>query len=102
MRTRRLWFVAALAMTLPLAARPLSARQPEGDPKDKAAIAKNAETFLEAFHKGDAKALAALWTSDGDYTDQNGRQLKGRDAIEKAFAGLFADNKGLKLRIDSE
>jgi uncharacterized protein (TIGR02246 family) len=68
--------------------------------KDESALLKNAEAFVEAFHKGDAKALAAFWAPDGDYTDQTGRQLKGREAIEKAFQGFFADNKGLKLRID--
>jgi uncharacterized protein (TIGR02246 family) len=66
------------------------------------AIAKRAEAFIEAFHKGDAAAVATFWTPDGDYTDQNGKHLKGRAAIEKAFAGLFAENKGLKLRINSD
>jgi uncharacterized protein (TIGR02246 family) len=84
---------AALASAGPLAAA--------DDPKDQAAIQKNAEGFVEAFHKGDAKALAAFWATDGDYTDQTGRHLHGRDAIEKAFAKLFADNKGLKVGIDS-
>jgi uncharacterized protein (TIGR02246 family) len=56
---------------------------------------------VEAFHKGDAKAVAAFWAPDGDYTDQAGHHLKGRDEIQKAFAQFFAENKGLKLRIDS-
>jgi uncharacterized protein (TIGR02246 family) len=68
----------------------------------KAAIAKNGEAFIEAFHKGDARALAAFWTPDGEYSDQRGKLLKGREAIEKAFQGLFAENKDLKLRIDSD
>jgi uncharacterized protein (TIGR02246 family) len=72
-----------------------------GNPEGEAGIQKNAEAFVEAFHKGDSKALAARWTADGDYTDQDGRQFKGRDAIEKLFAGMFAANKGLKVRIDS-
>jgi len=63
-------------------------------------ITKNAAAFVEAFHKGDAKAVAAFWTADGDYTDDSGRVLKGRAAIEASFAELFAANKGLKLRID--
>jgi uncharacterized protein (TIGR02246 family) len=85
-----------------LAAGPGLAQQPKGDPKDLAALAKNAEAFIEAFHKGDAKALAAFWAPDGDYTDQAGRHLKGREAIEKLFQGLFAENKGLKVRIESD
>src|SRR5262249_23528752 len=66
-----------------------------------AALIKNAEAFVEAFHKGDAKALAAFWTADGDYVDQTGHSLKGREAIEKAFKEFFAENKGLKVRIES-
>jgi uncharacterized protein (TIGR02246 family) len=78
------------------------AGQAEGDPKDKAAIQRNGEAFVEAFHKGDARALAAFWTPNGDYTDESGRQLKGREAIEKAFEQYLAENKGLKLRIESQ
>ena len=65
-----------------------------------AAITKTAEAFVEAFQKGDAKAVAAFWTPDGDYVDPTGRVLNGRPAIEKDFADLFAQNKGLKLRIE--
>ena len=46
--------------------------------------------------------LAAFWTPHGDYTDETGRHLKGREAIEKTFEQYFTENKGLKLRIDSE
>src|SRR5262249_14967778 len=53
-----------------------------------------------AFGKGDAKALAAFWTPEGDFTDLTGHKLVGREAIEKAFAELFAEHKGLDLRID--
>jgi uncharacterized protein (TIGR02246 family) len=84
------------------AAGPGLAQQSNGDPKDKAALATKAEAFIEAFDKGDARALAAFWTPDGDYTDQTGRHLKGREAIEKAFQGFFGQNKGLKVRIESE
>jgi uncharacterized protein (TIGR02246 family) len=80
----------------------VSAREAEGDAKDKAAIQRNGEAFVEAFHKGDARALAAFWTPNGDYTDETGRHLKGSAAIEKAFEKYFAENKGLKLRIESE
>jgi uncharacterized protein (TIGR02246 family) len=72
-----------------------------GDASDKAAIARNAEMFVAAFHKGDARAVAALWAVDCDHIDQTGRHLKGREAIEKVFTNLFAENKGLKVRIES-
>ena len=65
-----------------------------------AGITKKAQAFVEAFAKGDANALAAFWTPDGDYVDVNGRVIKGRKAIAQDFAEFFAANKGMKLRID--
>jgi uncharacterized protein (TIGR02246 family) len=92
-------FLAFLAVMLVLAVGFPLAQQPK---EEAAALIKNAEAFVEAFHKGDAKAVASFWAEDGDYTDQTGHTMKGRAAIEKAFTALFAENKGLKLRIDSE
>jgi uncharacterized protein (TIGR02246 family) len=100
MKTRLSGILALLAMTFLLAA-PQGAAQPgKNDPKEEAVLLKKAEAFVEAFHKGDAKALAAFWAPDGDYTDQTGQHLKGRKAIEKTFADFFAENKGMKLRIN--
>src|SRR6516164_1648617 len=102
MKTRALCFLALPALVCAVATRPGLAALPKDEAKDMDAIAKKAEAFIEAFHKGDAKAVAAFWTADGDYTDQTGKHLKGRAAIEKAFADHFAENKGLKLRINSD
>ncbi len=98
MRIRAVLFLAAAV----LVAGPLSAAQPPkgGNPADETALLKNAESFLAAFHKGDAKAVAALWTTDGDYTDTLGKRHAGREAIEKEFTAFFAENNGAKLRID--
>jgi uncharacterized protein (TIGR02246 family) len=64
-----------------------------------AALKKRAEEFMAAFEKGDAKALAGFWTPDGDYMDQAGHALKGRQAIEQAFERQFAAAKGAKMVI---
>jgi uncharacterized protein (TIGR02246 family) len=58
-----------------------------------------AQAFIEAFNKGDAKAVAAFWTPDGDYVDEVGKQFKGRAAIEKLYEKVFAGNKGAKLTV---
>ena len=71
-----------------------------GNAADEAALLKRAEAFVEAFHKGDAKAVAAFWTTDGDYTDMGSKRIAGREAIEKSFKAFFAENQGTKLRID--
>ena len=100
MQSPLLGHLALAALTLISVAQASGAGRSLDDAKEEAAIFKNAEAFVEAFHKGDAKMLAAFWTTDGDYTDETGRVFKGREAIEKAFQDLFAENKGLKLRIE--
>lgn len=107
MRIQRVWLLAVPAAVLGLLAaygsynRPAAAQPPKGNPEGEA-IAKRAEAFVDAFHKGDAKAVAGFWLPDGDFTDRDGHKIVGREAIEKAFAEFFAENKGLKLRIDSD
>jgi uncharacterized protein (TIGR02246 family) len=63
------------------------------------AIRRSSREFVEAFNKGNAKAIAALWTEDGDYIDESGRRLAGRDAIEKEYARFFKENPETKIRI---
>lgn len=67
---------------------------------EQAAINKTAEAFVDAFHKGDAKALAAFYTPEADYVDESGQVFKGRETIEKIYADFFAENKGVKLRLN--
>ncbi len=49
---------------------------------DEAAIRAAAKTYVDALAKGDAAALAALWTPDGDIVDASGNLLPGRRAID--------------------
>jgi len=56
------------------------------------------EAYVTAFNQGDAKAIAAMWSPEAVYTNPiSGEQVVGREAIEKQFAGIFADAKGAKL-----
>lgn len=62
-------------------------------------LQKRAEAFVETFNKGNAKALAAFFTPDGDLVDPEGNQIKGRKAIEETYRKYFAERKGAKLFI---
>jgi len=66
--------------------------QPAADARaeDRAAIKALMASFAQAFEAADAKALAAHWTSEGEYQNDAGVRVDGRDALEKAFARLFA------------
>lgn len=67
--------------------------------QDKEAIQKTIESYIEAFNKGDAKALAAHWVENGDYINAEGRQIKGRDAIQKEYEIFFANAPQPSLEI---
>jgi uncharacterized protein (TIGR02246 family) len=63
------------------------------------AIRKSSEDFVKAFNSGDAKAVAQLWTEDGDYIDETGQAYAGREAIEQAYASFFASHQGVQMRV---
>lgn len=63
------------------------------------AIRATSLAFEAAFNKHDAKAVAALWTEDGDYHDDAGAIYQGRKAIEQIYAKLFAADKSAKIRV---
>jgi uncharacterized protein (TIGR02246 family) len=108
MNARRL---SGLALALALAAilgaghfvtagkRPTEAAGVKGEDKTAPGKGKRAQEFIAAFEKGDARAVAAFWTENADYVDQGGREYKGRPAIHKMYEKLFADKKGMKLKI---
>jgi len=88
--------------------RAVDAQNPNAAPKAAAvankpdfetAIRQSAKDFAAAFDKGDAKAIAALWTEDGEFIDEAGARLVGRDAIEKRYVDFFAQNGGAKIEI---
>lgn len=79
------------------AARP--AAQPQPKSPEIAAIRAESEAFVAAFNKHDAKAVASLWTEDGEYIDDAGRSFVGRDAIEKGYAEFLAANPQAKIQV---
>jgi len=49
--------------------------------QDEAAIRAAAESYRAALERGDTKALAGLWTEDGDIVDADGAVLPGRETV---------------------
>jgi uncharacterized protein (TIGR02246 family) len=93
---RLLTLVVALAFAAPLAAR-------GGDKSalskgDELALQKVEEAYVSAYNRGDAKALAALFTKDATVMNSAGGLLKGRAELEKGLTQAFAGpSKGAKL-----
>lgn len=65
------------------------------------AIRQNAQDYVAAYNKHDAKAVAAMWSPDAVYLDPaTGEAVVGQEAIEKVFAAILADLKDAKLAVD--
>jgi uncharacterized protein (TIGR02246 family) len=71
-------------------------------PDDESAVRKASADFIEAVEKGDAKAVAASWTEEGEYVGEDGTTLRGRKAIETAYTKAFAKKKNVKVEINIE
>jgi uncharacterized protein (TIGR02246 family) len=88
------------------AERPAFAAQgddrPAAEKSVEAAIRAAENVFVQAFNRGDAKAVAELWTPNGSLADDRGRLFKGRKAIEDEYARFFAEHRGVKIEVAIE
>jgi uncharacterized protein (TIGR02246 family) len=65
---------------------------------DEAAIRQAAKEFVAAYDKRNAGAVAAHWTSDGEYAIGQ-KTVKGRDAIAKLYGEFLRANPGSKMDV---
>ncbi len=89
-------FVIASAVLAMLTIGYLGGQQPAGkiaagkDNADTVAVEKAGQSFLKAYLAGDAKAMAAHWTENGEYFADDGTLIRGRADIEKLYKELYA------------
>jgi len=85
----------AAAPAAAVAAQPVAER-----PADQDGVKTAVAALAAGFGKGDAKAVAALFTPEGEYTDDDGTTVRGRAALEKDYAEFFAKNSGSSLEVE--
>ncbi|MBA4188855.1 MAG: hypothetical protein C0467_12730 [Planctomycetaceae bacterium] len=93
--------IGGQAQLPPKVATPLPATVAAAAPNeaDREAIVKASREFAEAFNKGDAKAVAGMWTENGESREATGETFVGRAAIEKAYAAYFKANPDAKIEL---
>ena len=67
---------------------------------DEEAIRETDDSFVKAYGEGDAKSVAALFTTDAEYVDEMGNVFQGRAAIQESLKVFFAENPGCKLSMN--
>lgn len=68
-----------------------------GRADDERAILAAAKAYEEALGRGDTKALAALWTPDGDIVDDFGQVLPGRETVSMPAANPAAPRPAIRV-----
>jgi uncharacterized protein (TIGR02246 family) len=69
---------------------------------DEAAVRKATADLVDGIEKGDARRVAAAWTTEGEFVGDDGAVLRGRAAIEDAYAKAFAKKKDTKVEVNIE
>lgn len=69
---------------------------------DRAAIVETISSYIAAFNRGDAAAVAEHWTPTGVFQMTDGEERAGREAITKAFTEYFNEVKEAKLVVETE
>jgi len=81
------------------------AQAPKVIPDDggaEATIRKSAEAFTDSYTAHDAKAIAATFAADGEFINEEGQVVAGRQAIQAHFEGLFQNLPEAKVRLKVE
>lgn len=68
---------------------------------DKSAIQQSIDAYVAAFNKADSKALASLWTEQGELVNPDGKRAQGRQELETQFTEYFAGTKDAKLELSN-
>jgi uncharacterized protein (TIGR02246 family) len=71
------------------------AKKPASEEEE--AIRKALTAYSAAFARGDAAAVLAMWTPDAEFTDEDGKVHRGRDALTPLFTKNLPSYKGYKI-----
>jgi uncharacterized protein (TIGR02246 family) len=87
---------AFVTITVPI----LSAeKNKSAENSDEAAIRAAIDTYVAAYNRGDAKAVAAHWSETGEWLSPSGQKFQGREAIEREMKSMFDDEKGAHIEV---
>ena len=79
----------------------LATGQEERHDADRAAITETIESYVAAFNRGDAAAVAEHWTPSGIFQTTGGEELSGHEQIRGVFTEYLDRNKEAKLTVET-
>jgi uncharacterized protein (TIGR02246 family) len=89
---------AAVVLILLVSAAAAEKTKPE-EKSDEDVIRAAVASYVNAYNRGDAKAVADHWAENADWVSPSGDRFQGRQAIQREMEALFAESKGLKIEV---
>jgi len=74
--------------------------QPDPHASHDEAIKKMLMDYVGALNKGDTEAASRFFTADAEVTDENGKVIKGRDAVRQSLDQLAKSGKSMRIEAE--
>jgi uncharacterized protein (TIGR02246 family) len=97
---RKVSLIILVNVVLMLVSPLRGADQSPARPPQNAAIEELLGKLADGLGRGDTKAMATLWTADADFLAADGTRIRGREAIEQAFAEMIAAGPKRTVKFD--
>jgi uncharacterized protein (TIGR02246 family) len=102
----RLLLATAVVAILGLAPLLSGGQQPSKDAEppraDEEGIRQAMRQYTAAFNKGDLNGVMAFWTADAEFMSEDGKTVRGRDAIGAQTKRVFSKHKQLTIKLVSK
>jgi uncharacterized protein (TIGR02246 family) len=96
---RKISAMVVLLLMCALSSHILAANAPAVSP-DEAAIGAVVDSYVAAYNRGDAKAVAEHWSETGQWLSPSGERFQGKQAIQGEMEALFKEYKGVQIAVD--
>ena len=77
----------------------LDANSNGSDHQSETAIRQAIASYVDAFNRHDAEAVAAHWTEDGELVTPGGVVLRGRNSLSEDFGAYFAESGNVRIEL---
>ena len=84
-----IFYMLVLTLAVPFLVSCTTAPPPDTSAQDSQAIKAASAQWVDAFNKGDAAALAMLYTEEAKLLQPNSPMIVGREGIQAVFQGFF-------------
>ncbi len=93
------WVLASMASALMFGVAAQADENKTASRTAEDAIRAAVESYVDAYNRGDAKAVASHWSESAEWISPSGQRFQGRQAIQDEMQSLFADRQEVRIEV---